>query len=162
MLYALKPSSTFIDIKSANKILYFSDEKSLIRFFHHKMKDDLLNPIAFNERWSAWRNNKANGNPLEVTGYLSLLVSADCNLQQLSNLKKTRVYIADLLGNKNTFADYTIVRRIRSLPCNYTLYKLYDYCDGKAMKRLGWATFFKHMKKDLNDVSLDYKIPQDI
>ena len=162
MLYALKPSSVQIDIKSANKILYFSDEKSLIRFFHHKMKDDLLNPVAFSERWSVWRNNKAKGNPLQVTGYFSLLVSADCNLEQLSNFKKTRTYIAELLGNKNSFADYAIVRRIRSLPCNYILYELHDHCDGKAMKRLGWAKFFKHMKKDLKDISLDYKISQDI
>jgi hypothetical protein len=165
MKYALKPASPYINIIGANKIIYFEDEKSVISFFHSKMKQDLVNPIAINERWADWRirNCKSSSTGLDVVGYYSVLVSENVNLQQLCVLKKVSKTLAIFIGDKTrTYADVMIIRRMRSLPCNYTLYELYDQDHGKMMRRLTWTRFFKQSKDILKHTSIDYKIAAEI
>ena len=165
MKYALKPSSSVLDVKGSNKIIMFKDEKQLINFFHKKMKLDLMNPVVKSEKYN-WRNrNKPNDiAATDVTGVYSLLISSNLTFEFLSWSSRVGKFLRDQTGNKNYFQYWKILSRMRSLPCNWTLYTIEESGEGgSVLKQLGWGHFFRYAKRDnlFEGISLNYRLPEE-
>ena len=165
MKYALKPSSLCIDIKGSNKIIYFNDEKSLFKFFHIKMQQDLMNPVVRTERYESWQKRKSPNTitASDVTGIYSLLISSNLDFQFLSWSSRVTKFIHENLPNsKNRWEHWKVLARMRSLPCNWTLYQLNEQDGGLVMQSIGWGNFFRIAKRDnlLQGVDLTYRIPE--
>jgi hypothetical protein len=165
MKYALKPSSLCIDVQGSNKIIYFNDEKSLFKFFHLKMQQDLMKPVVRTERYENWHKQK-QPNPIsatDVTGIYSLLVSSNVDFQFLSWSSRVTKFIHDNLPNsKNRWEHWKVLARMRSLPCNWTLYQLKDHDGGMVMQSIGWGNFFRIAKRDnlLQGIDITYRLPE--
>jgi hypothetical protein len=166
MKYALKPSSRVIDIPASNKMIFFSDEKSLIDFFHTQMKQDLVNPNSKNERLSRWqlKNYKYGINPLDITCVYSILVNQDIDFPFLSYTRRVYKMVREhFTAPKSAGYQYwQILSRMRSIPSNYTLYVFEDYNGGKVLKNVRWGNFWKMAKEQklFDGISLKYVIPQ--
>jgi hypothetical protein len=164
MKYALKPSSRVLDVKGSNKIVFFKDEKQLINFFHEKMKLDLTNPVVKSEKYN-WRDrNKPNDiAATDVTGIYSLLISSNLTFEFLSWGNRVSKFVRDQLGTKYYWEHYKVLCRMRSLPCNWTLYTLEEGHDhGSVLKQIGWGHFFRKAKKEnlFEDINLTYRLPE--
>ena len=165
MKYALKPSSLCIDVQGSNKIIYFNDENSLFKFFHLKMQQDLMKPVVRTERYENWQKQK-QPNPIsatDVTGIYSLLVSSNVDFQFLSWSSRVTKFVHDNLPNsKNRWEHWKVLARMRSLPCNWTLYKLVESDGGMVMQSIGWGNFFRMANRDnlLEGVDISYRIPE--
>ena len=164
MKYALKPSSVCLDVNGSNKIICFNDEKSLFKFFHLKMQQDLMNPIVKSERYN-WRNhNKPNPiSSTDVVGIYSLLVASNLNFQFLSWSSRVTKFIHQNLPNsKNRWEHWKVLARMRSLPCNWTLYRLKEQDGGMVMESIGWGNFFRIASRDnlLQGIDISYRLPE--
>jgi hypothetical protein len=166
MKYALKPSSRVLDVKGSNKIIFFKDEKQLINFFHEKMKLDLTNPVVKSEKYN-WRDrNKPNDiAATDVTGIYSLLISSNVTLEFLSWSSRVGKFIHEKIGgsSKGHWQYWKILSRMRSLPCNWTLYTLEEGHDhGSVLKQVGWGNFFRMAKKEnlFAGIDLSYRLPE--
>ena len=165
MKYALKPSSRVLDVKGSNKIIMFKDEKQLISFFHKKMQLDLVNPVVKSEKYNWRERNKPNDiSATDVTGVYSLLVSSNLDFQFLSWSNRVSRFVRDQLGTKNYWEHYRVLCRMRSLPCNWTLYTIEENGEGGSVFRsIGWGHFFRKAKKEnlFEGISLDYRLPEE-
>ena len=162
MKYALKPSSYFLNVNGSNKIVFIEDEKQLVSFFQHKMKQDLTNPILKSERYNWANRHKPNDvSSADMIGYYSFLISADVDLKYLSWTSRVTKMLSSKFPGTKPWGFYSIVARMRSLPCNWTLYELVDdnQC-GKVLQQMGWGVFFRKAQKlNLFDgIDLSYKI----
>jgi hypothetical protein len=164
MKYALKPSSVCLDVNGSNKIIYFNDEKSLFKFFHLKMQQDLMNPIVKSERYN-WRTHN-DPNPIsatDVVGIYSLLVSSNLNFQFLSWGSRVTKFIHENLPNsKNRWEHWKVLARMRSLPCNWTIYQFKEQDGGMVMQSIGWGNFFRIASRDnlLANIDISYRLPE--
>jgi hypothetical protein len=162
MKYCLKPSSRFIDIPGPNKMIFFDDEKSLISFFYEQMVKDLVNPNSKNERLNSWQLNKYKYgiNPLDITCVYSILVSQKVDFIWLSYPTRIRKMLKEHMPQHRY--TWSITCRLRSLPCNYTLYTLEQQNNGKILKNVRWGNFWRMAKKNdlFKDISLSYEIPE--
>jgi hypothetical protein len=166
MKYALKPSSRVLDVKGSNKIIFFKDEKQLINFFHKKMQLDLTNPVVKSEKYN-WRDrNKPNDiAATDVTGIYSLLISSNLTFEFLSWSSRVGKFVHQNIGgsSKGHWQYWKILSRMRSLPCNWTLYTIQDgYDHGSVLKQIGWGHFFRKAKKEnlFNGIDLSYRLPE--
>ena len=164
MKYALKPSSPILNISGSNKIIYFDDEKSLFKFFHIKMKQDLVNPVVKNERYS-WKNRNSPNKicATDVTGIYSLLISSELDFQFLCSSRRVRKFVHNNIPNsKDEWQKNQVLWRMRSLLFNWTLYTLNEQDGGFVMKSVGWGNYFKLAKKEnlLKDINLSYRLPE--
>lgn len=165
MKYALKPSSPCIDVKGSNKIIYFNDEKSLFKFFHVKMQQDLMKPVVRTERYENWHKRK-DPNPIsatDVTGIYSLLVSSNVDFKFLSWSSRVTKFIHENLPNsKNRWEHWKVIARMRSLPCNWTIYLLKEQDGGMVMQSIGWGNFFSMASRDnlLANIDISYRLPE--
>lgn len=168
MKYALKPSSRVIDINGSNKIIYLQDEKALINFFHIQMRKDLTNPIIYSERlYSQWQLNNyiRNANqwtktsPTDMIGVFSYLVNKDLDFPFLSWPTRVNSLIRVELDKK---WDWPIVTRLRSLPCNYSLYTMCEHEGGYVLNNTRWGPFWRMADKQklFDGISLAYKLPE--
>jgi len=165
MKYALKPSSLCIDVRGSNKIIFFNDEKSLFNFFHLKMKEDLVKPVVRTERYESWQKQKQPNTICagDVTGIYSLLVSSELDFQFLSWSSRVTKFIHHNLPNsKNRWEHWKVIGRMRSLPCNWTLYTMKESDGGLVMQSLGWGNFFRMAKREklLDGINVSYRIPE--
>lgn len=164
MKYALKPSSMCLDVNGSNKIIYFNDEKSLFNFFHMKMKEDLISPVVKSERYNWRRRNQPNDIAAnDVTGIYSLLISSNLSFQFLSWSSRVSKFIHENLPNsKNRWEHWKVIARMRSLPCNWTLYVLKEQYSGFVMNSISWGNFFRMANRDnlLQGVDISYRIPE--
>jgi hypothetical protein len=162
MKYALKPSSRTIDIPGSNKIIFFEDERSVISFFHEKMKEDLVVPNSKNERLNSWqlKNYKHSISDSDITSVYSFLVSKEVDFIWLSHSTRVNKAIREYLGKQH--GVWQITYRIRSLPMNWSLYTFEEHKHGKIMKNIRWGTFWRQAKKQelFKDICLAYKIPE--
>lgn len=164
MKYALKPSSMCLDVNGSNKIIYFSDEKSLFKFFHLKMQQDLMKPIVKSERYN-WRTRNAPNtiSATDVTGIYSLLVSSNVDFKFLSwSSRVTKFIHENLPSSNNRWEHWKVLARMRSLPCNWTLYQLKEQDGGMVMQSLGWGNFFRIASRDnlLQGIDISYRLPE--
>jgi hypothetical protein len=165
MKYALKPSSALLDVKGSNKIIFFNDEKSLFKFFHLKMQQDLVQPIVRTERYETWQKQKQPNaiSATDVTGIYSLLVSSNLDFRFLSWSSRVLKFIHNNLpDSKNRWSHWKVVARMRSLPCNWTLYILKEQEGGLVMRSIGWGNFFSMASRDnlLESVNISYRLPE--
>ena len=162
MKYVIKPSSRTIDIPGSNKIIFFEDERSIISFFHEKMKEDLVAPNSKNERLSYWqlRNYKHSISASDITSVYSFLVSKEVDFIWLSHSTRVNKAIREYLGAPH--GAWQITSRIRSLPMNWSLYTFEDHKHGKIMKNIRWGPFWRAANKQelFKDICLTYKIPE--
>ena len=164
MKYALKPSSVCLDVNGSNKIIYFNDEKSLFKFFHLKMQQDLMKPIVKSERYN-WRTRN-DPNPIsatDVVGIYSLLVSSNVDFKFLSwSSRVTKFIHENLPTSKNRWEHWKVISRMRSLPCNWTLYQLKEQDCGMVMQSIGWGNFFSMASRDnlLANINISYRLPE--
>lgn len=165
MKYALKPSSRVLDVKGSNKIIMFQDEKQLINFFHRKMKLDLLDPVVKSEKFSWRERNKPNDiSATDVTGIYSLLISSNLDFEFLSWSNRVSKFVRNQLGTKNYWEHYKVLSRMRSLPCNWTLYRIDEGDEGgSVLKQVGWGHFFRQAKKEklFDGINLSYRLPEE-
>ena len=166
MKYALKPSSRVLDVKGSNKIIFFKDEKQLINFFHKKMQLDLTNPVVKSEKYN-WRDrNKPNDiAATDVTGIYSLLISSNLTFEFLSWSSRVGKFVHQNIGanSKGHWQYWKILSRMRSLPCNWTLYVIEEGGEGgSVLKQVGWGHFFRKAKKEnlFADIDLSYRLPE--
>jgi hypothetical protein len=162
MKYALKPKSRYLDVNGSNKIVFFDDEKQLIQFFHNKMKQDLTSPVLKSEKYDWRTTNKPNDISVsDALGIYSLLVSSNTDLKFLSFSGRVTKYLYENIGGKNKWVHWKVVSRIRSLPCNWTLYHFHNAEEGKVLRNISWAAFFHMAKKQklLEGVDISYRIP---
>lgn len=167
MKYALKPSSRVIDVKGSNKIIYFNDEKSLVNFFIVQMRKDLNDPIEYNERLDRWQlqywikrhGNYAGVSKNDLIGVFSYLVNCNLDLPFLSWSARVSKIIRQDIGMKSA---WSIVGRLRSLPCNYSLYTMCEHEGGYVLNNVRWGPFWRMADKQklFDGISLAYKLPE--
>lgn len=169
MKYAMKPSSRFVDVKGSNKLVFFKDEKSIFDFFHTKMEQDLCNPIVRTERRENYQSRKQPNAiaATDITSIYSTLITSEVDFQFLSWAARVNKFLRknNLKLSDSPYGYWKYTCRMRSLPCNWTVYTLVDNEDGTSnMRQMGWGEFFRNCKANnlLEGVDISYKIPEKI
>lgn len=146
MKYALKVSSPYIKndwrrrngtIIPKNKMYFLDDEKSIFNFLRAQMKEDLLNPISVQIKYSG-----ETITPSDILGIFSYLSSSNLDFHFLCYSGRVNKFIRENIGFKNN--NWSKLRMLRSMPFNYTLYKIEDGIGGaKVMQNINWNRFIK-------------------
>lgn len=149
MKFALKINSPYIksDWRSrrtvipTGKLYFVEDEKAIFNFLRHQMKQDLLEPIGGQIRWS-----KDTVTPSETLGMYSYLCSVNLDFQFLCFSGRVSKFLRQNAGFKGYM--YGKIAMLRSLPCNYTIYRLTsDIAGSTVMKAVNWNRFIQDSLK---------------
>lgn len=150
MKYALKINSPYIknDWRTrrtgipTGKLYFIEDEKAVFNFLRHQMKQDLLDPLGGQIRYS-----KEMVTPNETLGIYSFLCSANLDFQFLCFSGRVCKYLRQNAGF-NTYM-YGKMAMLRSLPFNYTIYRLKsDIAGSTVMQSVNWNRFIRNSLKD--------------
>lgn len=124
------------------KLYFLQDEKAVFNFLRHQMKQDLLDPIGGQLRWT-----KETVSPSDTLGIYSYLYSANLDFHFLCYSGRVRKFLNDSAGIRGYM--YGKMAMIRSLPFNYTIYKLQDDIAGSTvMRSVNWNRFIKQSMSD--------------
>jgi len=167
--YALRSTSRYIKSPGTREVIFIEDEKALIKFFHNQMKKDLTNPISVPRNPHGWYSKQDKDIVLEadILGLYSHFVSSELNFHFLSWRSRVSRFIRDNgLLQKDAhgyISTWRPIARLRSLPCNYTLYALNPHDGGHILSRIGWGDFFRKMKKEkiLTPNDIAFRIPEE-
>jgi hypothetical protein len=163
--YALRPTSRYIRSPGSREMIFIEDEKALIKFFQNQMKRDLTNPLVAPENpYSWWAKQDGDIIPeADILGVYSHFVSNELDFRFLSWSSRVAGWLRkNEILSKDVY-PWRIIMRMRSLPCNYTLYTLSPHDGGHVLNRVGWGEFFRKMKKEkiLADSDITFRIPEE-
>lgn len=165
MKYALKINSRHIknDWRAGRhgiptgKLYFLEDEKAVFNFLRFQMKKDLLDPIGGTLSWS----KAETVSPSEILGIYSYLCSAkDIDFHFLCWSARVRKYLLNQAGMKGYMYDK--LSRLRSMPFNYTIYKLKpDVAGTSILQAMSWNSFILQSLKDSTITKDDLKYVAD-
>lgn len=139
----------------SNKIYFLGDEKSIFNFLRAQMKQDLLYPVSGNIRYS-----KETVTPADTLGLFSYLSSAEgVDFHFLCYSGRVNKFIRQHIGTQTNV--WSKLAMLRSMPFNYTLYKLQDGVGGsKVLQNINWNRFIKFAlkQKTITDDDLKYVV----
>lgn len=158
MKYALKVSSPYIKNHwkyrnggvpvPSNKMYFLDDEKSIFNFLRSQMKQDLLFPINGDIKYS-----KEIVSTSDTLGIFSYLSSSNLDFHFLCFSGRVAKFIRGNLDIKTNI--WSKLGMLRSMPFNYTLYKIEDGIGGsKVMQNMNWNRFIKSAFKQ-KTISMD-------
>ena len=133
------------------------------------MKKDLTNPISVPRNPRSWygKQDKNIVPEADILGLYSHFVSSELNFHFLSWCSRVSRFVRDNgLLQKDVHGwinAWRPISRMRSLPCNYTLYSLNPHDGGHILLRIGWGAFFRKMKKEkiLSSDDIAFRIPEE-
>lgn len=159
MKYALKLNSPYIKNDwrrpqnsgtsiPRNKLYFLDDEKSIFNFLRAQMKEDLLYPINGKIRYSTETVTAS-----DILGIFSYLSSSNLDFHFLCFSGRVGKFIRENIGTKVNV--WSKLGMLRSMPFNYTLYKIENGTGGaKVMQNINWNRFIKESFKN-KTISMD-------